>query len=67
VSKIFLAAIIERIPLRKNIDEPLQALIFDSLQSVSWNRSYFRVKNGQIKKKGKKLNWPLEMNILLMK
>ncbi|PTM11897.1 MAG: elongation factor 4 [Bacteroidetes bacterium] len=47
-----LAAIIERIPPPKgNVDEPLQALIFDSVyNSFRGVETYFRVINGSIKK-----------------
>ncbi len=47
-----LTAIIERIPGPKgNIDEPLQALIFDSVYNPFRGvETYFRVKNGVIKK-----------------
>ncbi|MHA7844025.1 MAG: translation elongation factor 4 [Winogradskyella sp.] len=47
-----LAAIIERIPPPKgNIDEPLQALIFDSVYNPFRGvETYFRVINGSIKK-----------------
>ncbi|SDB61523.1 GTP-binding protein LepA [Flavobacteriaceae bacterium MAR_2010_188] len=47
-----LSAIIERIPAPKgNIDEPLQALIFDSVYNPFRGvETYFRVKNGIIKK-----------------
>ncbi|MGM5469110.1 translation elongation factor 4 [Flavobacteriaceae bacterium LMO-SS05] len=47
-----LAAIIERIPPPKgNVDEPLQALIFDSVYNPFRGvETYFRVKNGSIKK-----------------
>jgi hypothetical protein len=36
-----LAAIIEKFHHHQEVDEPLQALIFDSHKSVSWNRSDF--------------------------
>jgi len=47
-----LAAIIERIPAPTgNVDEPLQALIFDSVYNPFRGvETYFRVKNGSIKK-----------------
>jgi GTP-binding protein LepA len=47
-----LAAVIERIPAPKgNVDEPLQALIFDSVyNSFRGVETYFRVINGSIKK-----------------
>jgi GTP-binding protein LepA len=47
-----LAAVIERIPPPKgNVDEPLQALIFDSVyNSFRGVETYFRVINGSIKK-----------------
>ncbi|MFL0352837.1 translation elongation factor 4 [Xanthomarina sp. GH4-25] len=47
-----LAAIIERVPAPKgNPDEPLQALIFDSVYNPFRGvETYFRVKNGTIKK-----------------
>ena len=47
-----LAAVIERIPTPKgNIDEPLQALIFDSVYNPFRGvETYFRVINGSIKK-----------------
>ncbi|WP_338357441.1 translation elongation factor 4 [Yeosuana marina] len=47
-----LAAVIERIPAPKgNIDEPLQALIFDSVYNPFRGvETYFRVINGSIKK-----------------
>ncbi|WP_426431924.1 translation elongation factor 4 [Winogradskyella sp. HB-48] len=47
-----LAAIIERIPAPKgNLDEPLQALIFDSVYNPFRGvETYFRVINGSIKK-----------------
>ncbi len=47
-----LSAIIERIPPPKgNVDEPLQALIFDSVyNSFRGVETYFRVINGSIKK-----------------
>jgi len=47
-----LSAIIDRIPSPKgNIDEPLQALIFDSVyNSFRGVETYFRVLNGSIKK-----------------
>jgi GTP-binding protein LepA len=47
-----LSAIIERIPHPKgNVDEPLQALIFDSVYNPFRGvETYFRVKNGSIKK-----------------
>jgi GTP-binding protein LepA len=47
-----LAAIIERVPSPKgNVDEPLQALIFDSVyNSFRGVETYFRVINGSIKK-----------------
>ncbi|MCF8272957.1 MAG: translation elongation factor 4 [Flavobacteriaceae bacterium] len=51
VDKI-LAAVIERIPAPKgNVDEPLQALIFDSVYNPFRGvETYFRVINGSIKK-----------------
>lgn len=47
-----LAAVIERIPAPKgNVDEPLQALIFDSVYNPFRGvETYFRVINGSIKK-----------------
>jgi len=47
-----LSAIIERIPAPKgNVDEPLQALVFDSVyNSFRGVETYFRVINGTIKK-----------------
>ncbi|MFT5248343.1 MAG: GTP-binding protein LepA [bacterium] len=47
-----LSAIIERIPHPEgNVDEPLQALIFDSVYNPFRGvETYFRVKNGSIKK-----------------
>lgn len=47
-----LTAIIERIPAPKgNVDEPLQALVFDSVyNSFRGVETYFRVFNGSIKK-----------------
>ncbi|RMB62951.1 elongation factor 4 [Dokdonia sinensis] len=47
-----LAAVIERIPAPKgNVDEPLQALIFDSVYNPFRGvETYFRVLNGSIKK-----------------
>jgi GTP-binding protein LepA len=47
-----LKAIIERIPAPKgNVDEPLQALIFDSVYNTFRGvETYFRVFNGEIKK-----------------
>ena len=47
-----LAAIIERVPSPKgNLDEPLQALVFDSVyNSFRGVETYFRVLNGSIKK-----------------
>ena len=47
-----LAAVIERIPPPKgNVDEPLQALIFDSVyNSFRGVETYFRVINGSVKK-----------------
>jgi GTP-binding protein LepA len=47
-----LKAIIERVPAPKgNVDEPLQALIFDSVyNSYRGVETYFRVMNGEIKK-----------------
>tara|TARA_R110002050_G_scaffold260734_2_gene400553 strand:- start:17842 stop:19638 length:1797 start_codon:yes stop_codon:yes gene_type:complete len=51
VDKI-LAAVIERVPAPKgNVDEPLQALVFDSVyNSFRGVETYFRVINGSIKK-----------------
>ena len=53
-----LTAIIERIPPPKgNVDEPLQALIFDSVyNSFRGVETYFRVLNGSIKK-GQKIKF----------
>jgi GTP-binding protein LepA len=53
-----LKAIIERIPAPKgNIDEPLQALIFDSVYNTFRGvETYFRVFNGEIKK-GQKIKF----------
>ncbi|MBE9489247.1 MAG: elongation factor 4 [Bacteroidetes bacterium] len=53
-----LAAIIERIPPPKgNVDEPLQALVFDSVyNSFRGVETYFRVLNGSIKK-GQKIKF----------
>ena len=50
--KDILTAIIERIPAPKgSVDEPLQALIFDSVyNSYRGVETYFRVMNGEIKK-----------------
>ena len=50
--KEILSAIIERIPAPQgNVDEPLQALIFDSVyNSYRGVETYFRVFNGSIKK-----------------
>ncbi len=50
--KEILAAVIERIPAPKgNVDEPLQALIFDSVYNPFRGvETYFRVINGSIKK-----------------
>jgi len=50
--KEILTAIIERIPAPEgNIDEPLQALIFDSVYNPFRGvETYFRVMNGEIKK-----------------
>jgi len=50
--KEILKAIIERVPPPKgNLDEPLQALIFDSVyNSYRGVETYFRVMNGEIKK-----------------
>jgi GTP-binding protein LepA len=50
--KEILKAIIERVPHPKgNLDEPLQALIFDSVyNSYRGVETYFRVMNGEIKK-----------------
>ena len=47
-----LKAIIERVPAPKgNVDEPLQALIFDSVYNTFRGiETYFRVFNGEIKK-----------------
>ncbi len=47
-----LAAIIERVPAPTgNVDEPLQALIFDSVyNSYRGVETYFRILNGQIRK-----------------
>ena len=47
-----LKAIIEKVPAPKgNVDEPLQALIFDSVyNSYRGVETYFRVMNGEIKK-----------------
>ncbi|QNK76862.1 elongation factor 4 [Winogradskyella sp. PAMC22761] len=53
-----LKAIIERIPAPKgNVDEPLQALIFDSVYNTFRGiETYFRVFNGEIKK-GQKIKF----------
>ncbi|KAA5827483.1 elongation factor 4 [Algibacter amylolyticus] len=53
-----LAAIIDRIPAPKgNVDEPLQALIFDSVYNTFRGiETYFRVFNGEIKK-GQKIKF----------
>jgi len=50
--KEILKAIIERVPAPKgSVDEPLQALIFDSVyNSYRGVETYFRVMNGEIKK-----------------
>ena len=50
--KNILKAIIERVPAPSgNVDEPLQALIFDSVyNSYRGVETYFRVMNGEIKK-----------------
>ncbi|WP_159022097.1 translation elongation factor 4 [Formosa sp. L2A11] len=57
VDKI-LEAVIERIPAPKgNVDEPLQALIFDSVYNTFRGiETYFRVFNGEIKK-GQKIKF----------
>ena len=65
-----LAAIIEKIPAPKgNKEEPLQALIFDSVYNPFRGiEVIFRVVNGEIKKGQKKSSsWLLEKNILQMK
>ncbi|WP_299098206.1 translation elongation factor 4 [uncultured Winogradskyella sp.] len=53
-----LKAIIERVPAPKgNVDEPLQALIFDSVYNTFRGiETYFRVFNGEIKK-GQKIKF----------
>jgi len=45
-----LKAVVARVPARREIRGPLQAMIFDSVFNLSWYRSYFRVFfNGTIK------------------
>lgn len=64
-----LAAIIERIPPPSgNVDEPLQALIFDSVYNPFRGvETYFRVLNGSIKKISLSNLSLLEIRITLMK
>ncbi len=53
-----LTAIIERVPAPEgNVDEPLQALVFDSVYNPFRGvETYFRIKNGEIKK-GQKIKF----------
>lgn len=68
VDKI-LEAIVERVPAPKGSkEEPLQALIFDSVYNPFRGiEVIFRVKNGEIRKGKKSSSWLLAMNILPMK